>query len=86
MNLDDFRRAVAISQAGNVPLVLTREQAEWLEGEIERLRDLIKGWEWTPDVRGYHARYMSCTWCGEPYKNKKHADHCPAFTPEGEVR
>ena len=47
------------------------------------LRALIKGQEF-----GNHAETASgagdfCPWCGE---DGPHADDCPAFTPEGEVR
>lgn len=54
---------------------------DWYEDEIVRLRALVKDAE---RVDGY------CPWCGccPNYSGGDitHADDCPAFTPEGEVR
>ena len=62
---------------------------EW-RAEVARLRALIKAAEW----EGQQGRDAddACPWCGirretggtEP--NSTHANDCPAFTPEGEVR
>lgn len=53
-----------------------------LIAEIERLRGLIKNAEYTDT--GYSAGVYTCNWCFE--EHPKHAENCPAFTPDGEVK
>lgn len=50
-----------------------------LVAEVERLRGLIA------DV--IEGTSGICPWCGHgAYKDEPHPEHCPAFTPDGEVK
>jgi ATP/maltotriose-dependent transcriptional regulator MalT len=66
-------RQAANSMRGEVTIVV---------GDNKRLRALIKAAQWAAE---HHDSEGVCPWC-ERGSLRKHADTCPAFTPEGEVR
>ena len=66
-------------------------EVDALKADNARLRALIKDKEYAhvggeyDEGDGYRAQYDECPWCGGDAV-KRHADDCPAFTPEGEVK
>lgn len=56
-----------------------QDHRDELIAEIRRLRALVKRAEWSDGYECHH--------CGaRKSRDEKHAPHCPAFTPDGEVR
>ena len=73
-------------------IALVREAAlrvKYLEGEINRLKLLIKSAEW--DSESGHWEESVCPWCREFGFRSRDGDHgkhlpsCEAFTQDGEV-
>ena len=81
-------------RAWKTAVVVMRGQVDelrQLKADNARLRALIKDKEYAhvggeyDEGDGYRAQYDECPWCGGDAV-KRHADDCPAFTPEGEVK
>jgi hypothetical protein len=81
------------SAAKPSPVLDAAEVRAVLLAEIDRLREVVKGAEWSAGVDAY-----SCPWCdadrdlmrfgnGRPVEGTgTHHEICPAFWPDGRVR